>query len=146
MLGIYTVSAGFDLLSLAMMWWPAVWLVTAGWCNRPTASAEQQHLAFPLATLGMWTAIGFVQIRHENLALFLGGLLAFSVLRYSQIIPWLRNSWHQLSSPVALLLVLGNLMWLLTLTLRLINVDRMTESTDEALLSFKHLLAHLPPS
>ena len=144
MLGIYTVSAGFDLLSLAMMWWSAVWLVTAGWCTRPTASAEQQHLAFPLATLGMWTAIGFVQVRHENLALLLGGLLAFSLLRYSQVIPWLRNSWHQLSSPVALLLVLGNLMWLLALTLRLINVGRMTESTDEALLSFEHLLAHLP--
>ena len=144
MLGIYTVSAGFDLLSLAMMWWSAVWLFTAGWCTRPTASTEQQHLAFPLATLGMWTAIGFVQVRHENLALFLGGLLAFSVLRYSQIMPWLRNSWRQLSSPIALLLVLGNLMWLLALALRLINVDRMTESTDEALLSFEHLLAHLP--
>lgn len=91
----------------------------------------------------MWTAIGFVQILHENLAFLLGGP-AFLVLRYSQIIPWLRNRWRQLSSPVALLLVLGNLMWLLSLTLRLINVNRMTESTDEALLSFEHLLAHLP--
>ena len=144
LLGIYAVSAGFDLLSLAMTWWSAMWLVTAGWCTRPAASAEQQHLAFPLAMLGLWTAVGFVQIRHENLALLLGGILVFLALRYSYLPHWLRSGWRRLPGSVALLLVIGNLMWILALILRLINADKMAENTEEALLSLGHLPEHLP--
>ena len=142
-LGIYGVSASFDPLSLTMTWWSATWLLAASWCARPEANAEQHQLTLPLATLGMWTGIGFVQVRHENLALLLGGLLVFLVLSRSRIKHWLQSAWHRLPASIALLLVLGNLMWLLALKLRLLNVGNMAENTEKALLSFGHLLRHM---
>ncbi len=102
-------------------------------------------LLFLWPLLGLWTAVGFVQVRHENLALLLAEYLSFwHFATRLRSFHWLRNGWRRLPGPVALLLVIGNLMWILALTLRLINVDRMTENTEEALLSFGHLLNTAP--
>ena len=131
LLFLFANSAGFDFLSLCLLWWSVLCLILGA----------QQRPAW--IQLGAWFAAGFVQIRYENGVLVLGAFVFWLLLCWpgrptwqGWIAQWGQSSFASWLGIFNLMLVMANIQTSLSL-------DKM-ENKDEALLSLGHLQNHLP--
>jgi len=134
LLGIQATSAGFDFFSTCWLWF-TVFVLGLG---LGTFRASQQSSKWLLG-LGLWWALGFVQIRYENAYLALVALACYLVLRGPGLLQSFRKNSGRERLGLASLLVMGS--WLLALSQWqvLLSGGKFVERPDQTLLAVKHL-------